>query len=179
MGEASIARVSACLHSSPPRPKREMFIRAHQGQVTPDATQIFEQRTRRDHQRPIQSWGHPSARAMAVIRSCRVCHARIGGLVQHRLFLEPIGNIPPVEAEQRYYAMLDDQTMAAQLTPTSVWQSLGGSHDGRTQSLAGHSKLSYIMARCRPQAHALASSRKYKKPETHRVNPNQPLPTIA
>jgi hypothetical protein len=27
--------------------------------------------------------------------------------------LEPIGNIPPAEAEQRYYAMLDDIPMAA------------------------------------------------------------------
>lgn len=31
----------------------------------------------------------------------------------HRRLLEPIGNIPPAEAEQRYYAMLDDQSMAA------------------------------------------------------------------
>lgn len=27
--------------------------------------------------------------------------------------LEPIGNIPPAEAEQRYYAMLADQSVAA------------------------------------------------------------------
>jgi putative transposase len=31
----------------------------------------------------------------------------------HRRLLEPIGNIPPAEAEQRYYAMLDDILMAA------------------------------------------------------------------
>lgn len=31
----------------------------------------------------------------------------------HRRLLEPIGNIPPAEAEQRYYASLDRQTMAA------------------------------------------------------------------
>jgi putative transposase len=31
----------------------------------------------------------------------------------NRRLLEPIGNIPPVEAEQRYYAMLDDVTLAA------------------------------------------------------------------
>ena len=31
----------------------------------------------------------------------------------HRRLLEPIGNIPPAEAEQRYYAMLDDVSMAA------------------------------------------------------------------
>jgi transposase InsO family protein len=31
----------------------------------------------------------------------------------HRRLLEPIGNIPPAEAEERYYAMLDDQAAAA------------------------------------------------------------------
>lgn len=31
----------------------------------------------------------------------------------HRRLLEPIGNIPPSEAEQRYYAMMDDVPMAA------------------------------------------------------------------
>ena len=31
----------------------------------------------------------------------------------NRRLLEPIGNIPPAEAEERYYAMLDDTPMAA------------------------------------------------------------------
>src|SRR6201999_3940515 len=31
----------------------------------------------------------------------------------NRRLLEPIGNIPPVEAEQRYYAMLEQSAMAA------------------------------------------------------------------
>jgi putative transposase len=31
----------------------------------------------------------------------------------HRRLLEPIGNIPPAEAEERYYAMLDEQKLAA------------------------------------------------------------------
>jgi len=31
----------------------------------------------------------------------------------HRRLLEPIGNIPPAEAKQRYYAMLDVVSMAA------------------------------------------------------------------
>ena len=31
----------------------------------------------------------------------------------YRRLLEPIGNIPPPEAEQRYYAILDDIPMAA------------------------------------------------------------------
>ena len=31
----------------------------------------------------------------------------------HRRLLEPIGNIPPAEAEDRYYAMLEQTAMAA------------------------------------------------------------------
>ena len=31
----------------------------------------------------------------------------------HRRLLEPIGNIPPAEAEERYYAMMDEPAMAA------------------------------------------------------------------
>lgn len=31
----------------------------------------------------------------------------------NRRLLEPIGNVPPAEAEARYYTMLDDQPMAA------------------------------------------------------------------
>ena len=31
----------------------------------------------------------------------------------HRRLLEPIGNIPPIEAEERYYALLDVQKRAA------------------------------------------------------------------
>jgi len=31
----------------------------------------------------------------------------------HRRLLEPIGNIPPAEAEQRYFAALDQMKMAA------------------------------------------------------------------
>ena len=31
----------------------------------------------------------------------------------NRRLLEPIGNIPPAEAEERYYAMLNDPAMAA------------------------------------------------------------------
>ena len=31
----------------------------------------------------------------------------------HRRLLEPIGNIPPAEAEARYYTMLDERAIAA------------------------------------------------------------------
>ncbi len=31
--------------------------------------------------------------------------------LNHRRFLEPIGNIPPAEAEDQYYAMIEQQPM--------------------------------------------------------------------
>jgi putative transposase len=37
----------------------------------------------------------------------------VGGPVNDRRLLEPIGNIPPAEAEERYFAMLIDPAMAA------------------------------------------------------------------
>jgi putative transposase len=38
-----------------------------------------------------------------------------GGIhsINHRRLLEPIGNIPPAEAEARYYAQIAGQAMAA------------------------------------------------------------------
>src|SRR3981189_903798 len=38
----------------------------------------------------------------------------------NRRLLEPIGNIPPAEAEERYYAMLEQPAMAARLKPNSL-----------------------------------------------------------
>lgn len=38
----------------------------------------------------------------------------------NRGLLAPIGNIPPAEAEDRYYAMLDDTLMAAQFKPDGL-----------------------------------------------------------
>jgi putative transposase len=35
------------------------------------------------------------------------------GWFNHRRLLEPIGNIPPAEAEARYYAQIAGQAMAA------------------------------------------------------------------
>jgi transposase InsO family protein len=40
----------------------------------------------------------------------------------HRKLLEPIGNIPPAEAETRYYTTLETQAAAASLKPTSLQQ---------------------------------------------------------
>src|SRR5882757_5475125 len=45
----------------------------------------------------------------------------------YRRLLEPIGNIPPAEAEQRYYAMLEQLAMAASLKRNGLRQTRGGS----------------------------------------------------
>ena len=45
----------------------------------------------------------------------------------NRRLLEPIGNIPPAEAEARYYARLNELTMAARLKQNRLRESRGGS----------------------------------------------------
>jgi putative transposase len=37
----------------------------------------------------------------------------VGVVQRNRRLLEPIGTIPPAEAEERYYAMLEQPAMAA------------------------------------------------------------------
>ena len=50
--------------------------------------------------------------AWSVVRGCRIRDAGMGGLVHNRRLLEPIGNIPPTEAEERYYAMMEQPAIA-------------------------------------------------------------------
>ncbi len=45
----------------------------------------------------------------------------------NRRLLEPIGNIPPAEAEANFYAALETEDMAAKLTTISLRQTRGGS----------------------------------------------------
>src|SRR5215203_3697451 len=45
----------------------------------------------------------------------------------NRRLLQPIGNMPPAEAEARYYAQLEAPALAAQLKPTGLRQTRGGS----------------------------------------------------
>jgi len=45
----------------------------------------------------------------------------------NRRLLEPIGNIPPAEAEANFYAALETEAMAAQLTEISLRQTRRGS----------------------------------------------------
>jgi len=64
----------------------------------------LRQRTRRNDQRSLQGGGQPSTRAGAQLRGGRATLEWVDWFNNRRL-LEPIGNIPPAEAEERYYAM--------------------------------------------------------------------------
>ena len=50
---------------------------------------------------------------MAVVRSVEFATLEWVDWFNNRRLLEPIGNIPPAEAEERYYAMLEQPAMAA------------------------------------------------------------------
>jgi hypothetical protein len=57
----------------------------------------------------------------------------------HRRLLEPIGNMPPAEAEERYYAMLDEPAMAAQRQPNGLRKTRRGSNRYNSYMHAGFS----------------------------------------
>jgi hypothetical protein len=52
----------------------------------------------------------------------------------NRRLLEPIGNIPPAEAEERYYATLDAPAGAAKLKRNGLRQTRCGSLDAFARS---------------------------------------------
>ena len=57
--------------------------------------------------------------------------------LNNRSLFEPIGNVPPAEAEARYYAELETCAMAALLNETSLRQTRSGSKVGLVQSRVG------------------------------------------
>lgn len=61
----------------------------------------------------------------------------------HRRLLEPIGNVPPAEAEALYYAAQDNLPLAAWLKPNSLRQTRGGSQRQNAQ-LAGSAEGALI-----------------------------------
>jgi putative transposase len=66
----------------------------------------YDNGSRRDDQRPRRDpWRSFEAVEFATLEWV--------SWFNHQRLLEPIGNIPPAEAEQRYYAMLDQPPMAA------------------------------------------------------------------
>lgn len=56
--------------------------------------------------------GYRSARTMERPRSGRIATLEWVDWFKHRRLLEPVGNMPPAEAEERCYAMLDEAAMA-------------------------------------------------------------------
>lgn len=50
---------------------------------------------------------------MALAGGGRIRHPGMGDWFNHRRLLEPIGNMPPAEAEARYYAQLEPAALAA------------------------------------------------------------------
>lgn len=71
------------------------FRRQRRGQL--------RQRPRRNGDRPLQDGGDPLARTLAILRGHRIRHSRMGRRFNNCRLLEPIGNIPPAEAEAAYY----------------------------------------------------------------------------
>lgn len=62
------------------------------------------------------------------------------------------GNIPPAETEERYYAMLDDVAMAAELKPNGLRQSRGGSRGSSRRP--DNTSLSAVHSYLLPVPHA-------------------------
>jgi transposase InsO family protein len=54
-----------------------------------------------------------TAQRMVVVRRRRIRHVEWVDWFNNRRLLELIGNIPPAEAEERYYAILEKPAMAA------------------------------------------------------------------
>ena len=61
------------------------------------------------HQRSLQGRDHPSARAMGHWKPSSFATLEWVDWFNNRRLSEPIGNIPPAEAEERYYAMLEQR----------------------------------------------------------------------
>lgn len=53
--------------------------------------------------------------------------------VIHRRLLEPIGNIPPAEAEAKFYAALETEDIAAQLTESASGKPVAVQSQGQRQ----------------------------------------------
>jgi hypothetical protein len=64
---------------------------------------LLRQRARCLDPRPLQDRGDSSTQPVAASRSRRIRDARLGGLVNHRRLLKPIGYVPPAGYEARYY----------------------------------------------------------------------------
>ena len=66
-----------------------------------------------NHQRPLKGRGDPPSRSWRNFEAVEFATLEWVDWFNNRRLLEPIGNIPPAEAEQRYYAMLEQPAVAA------------------------------------------------------------------
>ena len=64
-------------------------------------------------ERPLQGRDHPSGGPWRSLEAVEFATLEWVDWFNNRRVLEPIGNIPPAEAEERYYAMLEQPAMAA------------------------------------------------------------------
>ena len=62
----------------------------------------------------------------------------------NRRLLEPTSNIPTAEVAERYYALLDEQKLAARLRPNSLRQTWGGSQLGTANERRDLDRLTSI-----------------------------------
>ena len=93
------------VHRAPGRSRHRAFGRQRRRQL--------RQRARRDHQRPLQGRGDPSARTVALVRGGRVRDARMGRLVQQPPPARADRQHPAGRGRGAYYATLDEPAMAA------------------------------------------------------------------
>ena len=73
----------------------------------------LRQRPGRDDQRALQGRGDPSARALAPLEAVEYATLEWVDWFNNRRLLEPIGYIPPAEAEAAYYASLEEPAKLA------------------------------------------------------------------
>ena len=73
----------------------------------------LRQRSRRDDQRALQSRGDPSAWTLALLEAVEYATLEWVDWFNNRRLLEPIGNVPPAEAEAAYYAALEEPAALA------------------------------------------------------------------
>ena len=73
----------------------------------------YDKCARRDHQRPVQGGGHPSARPWRTFKAVEFSPLEWVDWFNNRHLLETIGNMQPTEAEQNFYKTPEQHDMAA------------------------------------------------------------------
>jgi putative transposase len=66
-----------------------------------------------NHQRPVQDRGDPPSGPWRSLDAVEFATLEWVDWFNNRRLLEPIGNMPPAQAEQRYYARWEEIALAA------------------------------------------------------------------